>query len=389
MTDFDSTTGIRARIAEIQSRDGYKGPVAYALGWSFVTIDGDSATKLLDADFHAVNFQDNAGVAALLSEVVSSGRNLETGFYHLTEKMIRRLHLMLMPFRTTGGDHPNLDTFEIMDRQANIAPFDTGLPNRRRAPVLAVIMSLDDAPVSVPDAYLRLYLLSMRHVKPHKVNLSDVFKVLNNVVWTNFGPVDPDHFDELRRKIRAHGKHIHVYSVDKFPRMLDYYVPSGVRIGDGARVRLGAYLGEGTTVMHEGFVNFNAGTEGPGMVEGRISAGVLVGPHSDLGGSSSTMGTLSGGGNEVISVGHSCLLGANSGIGISLGDHCTVEAGLYITAGTPVTLITDNGEEVLKARRLSGRSNLLFRRNGLTGRIEAIFDASHWSGLNESLHVND
>ena len=252
--------------------------------------------------------------------------------------------------------------------------------------VTVTIESIDKPATDAVDAYARLHLLSRREVKPHEVNLDGVFGLLSNVAWTSAGPVVPGKVDALRAAVAAHGHDLHVTSVDKFPRMTDYVVPDGVRIADADRVRLGAHLADGTTVMHEGFVNFNAGTLGPSMVEGRISAGVVVGAHSDLGGSASIMGTLSGGGTEVISVGEQCLIGANAGIGISLGDNCTVEAGLYITGGTKITLPDGS---VRPGRELSGESGLLYRRNSVTGTVEAVSsDGAKWSGLNAELHAN-
>jgi 2,3,4,5-tetrahydropyridine-2,6-dicarboxylate N-succinyltransferase len=256
----------------------------------------------------------------------------------------------------------------------------------RQAAVLTVIEALSAPPASTADAYLRLHLLSHRLVKPHDISLDGVFGVLPNVAWTSIGPVDPANLVNVQLQARADGLPLQVFGLDKFPRMTDYVAPSGVRIADADRVRLGAYLSEGTTVMHEGFVNFNAGTLGRSMVEGRISAGVVVGDGSDVGGGSSIMGTLSGGGSEVISIGERCLLGANAGIGISLGDECTVEAGLYVTAGTVITL--PDGETV-KGRELSGASGLLFRRNSKTGTVEALPRSGTWQGLNAALHAND
>ena len=259
---------------------------------------------------------------------------------------------------------------------------------RRQVEVVAVttrIASLAAAPEDAYDAYLRLQLLSHRLVRPHEVNLDGVFGLLANVAWTTHGPVDVAALPSVRLSMRAAGETLGVISVDKFPRMTDYVVPSGVRIADADRVRLGAHLAEGTTVMHEGFVNFNAGTLGASMVEGRISAGVVVGDGSDIGGGASIMGTLSGGGKQVIAVGERCLLGANSGLGISLGDGCVVEAGLYLTAGTRVTL--PDGD-VVPARELSGADDLLFRRNSETGKVEAIARKGDWGGLNQALHSN-
>ena len=236
------------------------------------------------------------------------------------------------------------------------------------------------------DAYLRLHLLSHRLVRPRTINLDGIFGLLTNVAWTSLGPVRLDDLDATRLRARARGIHLVVHGVDKFPRMTDYVVPSGVRIADASRVRLGAHLAAGTTVMHEGFVNFNAGTLGASMVEGRISAGVVVGDGSDIGGGASIMGTLSGGGSEVITIGQRCLLGANSGVGISLGDDCVVEAGLYVTAGTKVAL--PDGATV-SARALSGHSGMLLRRNSMTGAVELQPRSGSWAGLNTALHSND
>ncbi len=251
-------------------------------------------------------------------------------------------------------------------------------------PVRTVIADLNDKPADAYDAYLRLHLISHRLVEPHGCNLAGVFGILNNVVWTNYGPCRVEGFEEVRLRLRRRGP-VTVYGIDKFPRMVDYVVPTGVRIADADRVRLGAHLAPGTTVMHEGFVNFNAGTLGASMVEGRISAGVVVDDGSDIGGGASIMGTLSGGGTEVISVGKRCLLGANAGLGISLGDDCIIEAGLYITAGTKVTM--SDGAAV-KARELSGAKNLLFRRNSVTGAVEVVTRDGKGITLNTALHAN-
>jgi 2,3,4,5-tetrahydropyridine-2-carboxylate N-succinyltransferase len=256
---------------------------------------------------------------------------------------------------------------------------DRGIHQR----VTRTVIDLDSPPIDAADAYLRLHLLSHRLVRPHGVDLTGVFGVLATVVWTNCGPCPVEEFEQTRARLRRRGR-VEVFGVDKFPRMTDYVVPSGVRIADAGRVRLGAHLAPGTVVMHQGFVNFNAGTLGASMVEGRISAGVVVGDGSDIGGGSSIMGTLSGGGNEVISVGRNCLLGANAGIGISLGDGCVVEAGCYVTAGTKVSL--PDGR-VVKARELSGQSGLLFWRNSVTGAVEARARAGDWGGLNVALHA--
>ena len=250
---------------------------------------------------------------------------------------------------------------------------------------IEVVIEVDEKPKDAADVYLRLHLLSHRLLKPHTINLEGIFSLLSNVVWTSAGACEIDGFEKVRPQLISKYANLVVYGVDKFPRMVDYVIPEGVRIADGDRVRLGAYLASGTTVMHEGFVNFNAGTLGKSMVEGRISAGVVVGDGSDIGGGASIMGTLSGGGKEVISIGQRTLLGANSGIGISLGDDCVVEAGIYITAGSKITL--PDGK-IVKAKELSGANNLLFRRNSQSGSLEALPKTGNWSGLNSALHKN-
>ncbi len=253
-----------------------------------------------------------------------------------------------------------------------------------------VVIEEDLTATSTPEVYLKLHLLSHRLVKPHGINLDGIFGLLPNLAWTNKGPIDLDELAERQLAARLDGEIVEVKSVDKFPQMTDYVVPSGVRIADTARVRLGAYIGSGTTIMHEGFVNFNAGTEGTSMIEGRISAGVMIGSGSDLGGGCSTMGTLSGGGNIIIAVGDNSLIGANAGIGIPLGDRCTVESGLYITAGTKVTLLDTNNQvvESIKARDLAGKPDLLFRRNSENGRVECLTNKTAIE-LNEALHANN
>lgn len=260
----------------------------------------------------------------------------------------------------------------------------------RRAVVRTEVSDLQAAPADTADVWLRLHLLSHRLVTPHTVSLDGIFGLLTNVVWTSAGPCAVDGFELTRARLRAAGQHVSVFGVDKFPRMTDYVVPTGVRIADADRVRLGAHLASGTTVMHEGFVNFNAGTLGASMVEGRISAGVVVGDGSDVGGGASIMGTLSGGGKEIISVGERCLIGANAGIGISLGDDCVVEAGCYVTAGTKVVVRDmDDKPKQVKAAGLSGASNVLFRRNSTSGAVEALPWKGQGIALNTALHAND
>ncbi|MFG6193910.1 2,3,4,5-tetrahydropyridine-2,6-dicarboxylate N-succinyltransferase [Nonomuraea sp. JJY05] len=285
------------------------------------------------------------------------------------------------------GDAPATGTQRLSAGEAGELAELTGPDAARGVEVVAVrtgIAKLSEAPVDAHDVYLRLHLLSARLVRPHGVNLDGVFGLLANVVWTNFGPCPVSDFERTRLRLRARGA-VTVYGVDKFPRMVDYVLPSGVRVADADRVRLGAHLASGTTVMHEGFVNFNAGTLGASMVEGRISAGVVVGDGSDVGGGASIMGTLSGGGKQVISIGERCLLGANAGIGISLGDDCVVEAGLYVTAGTKVTLPDGT---VVKAAELSGSNGVLLRRNSQSGAVEAVPRTGGGIELNAALHAN-
>ncbi len=259
-----------------------------------------------------------------------------------------------------------------------------------KRPVVVTVLATDDTASSTPEVYLKLHLISHRMKKPHGVKLDGIFGLLPNLAWTNEGAVDLNELPDRQLQARMEGRVLEVKSVDKFPQMTDYVVPKGVRIADTARVRLGAYVGEGTTVMHEGFINFNAGTEGTSMIEGRISAGVMVGKGSDLGGGCSTMGTLSGGGNIIISIGENCLIGANAGLGIPLGDRCTVEAGLYITSGSKIALLDDNNElvEIVKARDLANKNDLLFRRNSQTGSVECKSNKTAIE-LNDELHANN
>ncbi|WP_216908938.1 2,3,4,5-tetrahydropyridine-2,6-dicarboxylate N-succinyltransferase [Nocardia noduli] len=285
------------------------------------------------------------------------------------------------------GEFGETGTKRLDDAPAEYAAL-LGFDDARGVDVIAVrtvIADLSAPPVDAHDVYLRLHLLSHRLVTPHTISLDGQFGLLSNVVWTNHGPAAVEGFEVTRAKLRARGP-VTVYSVDKFPRMVDYVIPTGVRIGDADRVRLGAHLASGTTVMHEGFVNFNAGTLGNSMIEGRISAGVLVGDGSDIGGGASTMGTLSGGGTQIISIGERSLIGANAGVGIPLGDDCVVEAGLYVTAGTKV--VTPDGT-VVKAAELAGQNNLLFRRNSQSGAVEVVSRAGTGIELNAALHAND
>jgi 2,3,4,5-tetrahydropyridine-2-carboxylate N-succinyltransferase len=285
----------------------------------------------------------------------------------------------------------NADTLQTLaaslnGEQATLAKALTG----SKQPVVLVVLETDVQSQSTPEVYLKLQLISHRLVKPHGIDLSGIFGLLPNVAWTNKGAIDLTELSDAQLQARLQGDVLEVFSVDKFPKMTDYVVPSGVRIADASRVRLGAYVGEGTTIMHEGFINFNAGTEGTSMVEGRISAGVMVGKGSDLGGGCSTMGTLSGGGNIIIKVGENSLIGANAGIGIPLGDRCTVESGLYITAGTKIQLLDadKNVVEVVKARDLANKPDLLFRRDSISGAVQCVTNKTAIE-LNSELHANN
>jgi 2,3,4,5-tetrahydropyridine-2,6-dicarboxylate N-succinyltransferase len=345
-------------------------PTAHGIGLAHRSSLGDG-TKVLDTWFPAPTLDAGPELAAALDHT-------GTGTVELTDEVL-----------------------EVVER-AEVAPAIVAQVRRvveaahhptvtatTRVAVATFVDDLSVAPADAHDVYLRLHLLSHRRVRPHDVSLEGAFGKLNNVVWTDLGPCDPEGFEEQRLDLVAAGHMVRVTSIDKFPRMTDYVIPSGVRIGDADRVRLGAHLASGTTVMHEGFVNFNAGTLGSSMIEGRVSAGVVIGDGSDLGGSSSTMGTLSGGGTQIISVGERCLVGANAGIGIPLGDDCVVEAGLYVTAGTKVGL--PDGR-LVKARELAGRDGLLFRRDSVTGAVTVVErdgTTADWGGLNVDLHAND
>ncbi len=365
-----------AYVGELRGRDGYHDPAAFGVGVATLADDG----TVLDTWFASVNLGTALGAAALLADV--TGHAGGSGSARLTAAHVDEVLALAAVHRGDAAAHPNVATLEQL---GGLPERPTALPVRK-VPVVTFIEDLDAPPVDAHDVYLRLHLLSHRLVQPHGLSLEGQFGLLANVVWTNLGPCDVPSFPAAQRSIRLSGGVLTVSSVDKFPRMIDYVVPSGVRIADAERVRLGAHLADGTTVMHEGFVNFNAGTLGNAMVEGRISAGVVVGADTDVGGGASIMGTLSGGGKEVVRVGEGCLVGANAGIGISLGDRCIVEAGLYVTAGTIVTL--PDGSRA-KARELSGRDDLLFRRNSVTGTVEVLPREGTWSeGLNTELHAN-
>lgn len=338
---------------------------AFAFGLATRARDG----SLLDVYYPLPVFAPSADIAAVLAAAPGGGKH---GVVDLTDPDLERL---ARAFSDAGASDL------AAAARACLGSF---------GPCVLCVLEQDAKVEHIAEAYLKLHLLSWRHCRPNTLNLDGIFAVLPNVAWTSEGPVAISDVAARSLQARRRGEMLKVHGVDKFPPLLDYVVPTGVRIGDGSRIRLGAYLGEGTTVMHEGFVNFNAGTVGPGMIEGRISQGVIVGAHSDLGGSSSTMGTLSGGGTERISIGENCLIGANAGTGIALGDRCTIEAGLYVTAATPVALLDADGKEVqiIKARELSGRSDLLFLRNGRNGRVECRSNRSA-AALNEELHAHN
>jgi 2,3,4,5-tetrahydropyridine-2,6-dicarboxylate N-succinyltransferase len=364
-------------LAALRARDGARDPAAYGIGLATIA---ESDGSVLDTWFATVNLGEHLGAAALISDAVShlSG----SGTFLLDDEVLADLRGRTTVLGDQLGSHPNLATVAAF---AGRRPSESLLPVRS-VPVMTRIDDLSDPPLDAHDAYLRLHLLSHRLIRPHGANLDGVFGLLANVVWTTLGPCDLPSWPAAQQRLRLEGVPVQVLGIDKFPRMVDYVVPGGVRIADADRVRLGAHLAEGTTVMHEGFVNFNAGTLGAAMVEGRISAGVVVGADTDLGGGASIMGTLSGGGKEVIRVGEGCLIGANAGIGISLGDGCIVEAGLYVTAGTLVAL--PDGRTV-KASELSGVDGVLFRRNSRTGAVEVLPRRGTWGeGLNADLHAN-
>lgn len=377
--NYETPAGLNAWRDSLEAATpGYRRAAAFAVGVATIAPSG----QILDTRYPVVN----AGDAGLLPAVVLSqviGRTSGTGTHRLERGDLEAAVSVLEPAAAcTEIPHPNLETWRgFLDLMRQPDP-----PGGQRVVVAVFIDSFDDVPVDGHDIYLRLHLLSRRLVRPHGVNLDGIFGKLNTVVWTNIGPFEVDGFELVRLRLEATGQRVLVNSIDKFPRMTDYVVPSGVRIANADRVRLGAHLADGTVVMHEGFCNFNAGTLGASMVEGRISAGVVVGEGSDIGGGASIMGTLSGGGKEVISVGKGCLIGANGGIGISLGDNCIVEAGLYVTAGSRVRL--PDGK-VVKAAELSGRSGVLFRRDSQTGSIDALpnGDNPNWGGLNAALHA--
>lgn len=370
MTALRTKEDFKAFVTHVESKEGYERPQAFGVGLATINAVGET----LEVFFPVPNFEANYGSAAVFASVL--GHTAGTKSYSPTVEQLNEMCELFTPFHGESG-HKNID---IVERLRN--SLREGLPRNKR--IVVSFVSNGSDPSDVEDAYLRLHLLSHRLVRPHVVSVKGIFKVLPNVAWTDEGCIALAELAERQLERRLKGGMLLVHSVDKFPRMTDYVVPSAVRLCDAIRVRLGAYIGEGATFMHEGFCNFNAGVEGPNMIEGRVSSGVFVGKGTDIGGGCSTMGTLSGGGTEVISIGAGCLLGANSGTGISLGDGCTIEAGLYVTAGSKVELVGRN--ETVKARELSGAPDLLYRRNSTSGAIEAI-SKKQTIGLNEELHT--
>jgi 2,3,4,5-tetrahydropyridine-2-carboxylate N-succinyltransferase len=385
---------LAGRVKAIEATPGYTRPLAFGVGVATFGIEQPqtpwrvvAGAPVLDTWYPAPCLDEQLEVAALLAEAV--GHRGGTASHRIERAQLQAVVAALGDAPAHGTQREAMQQLDAWlgcieadsSRYPLQASLDRVLP---RALVVSFIGAATDPLCDAHDAYLRLHLLSWCKARPHSLNLTGIFGVLSNVVWTNVGPFRPEGFEAVRGLLRAQGVTAQVHSVDKFPRLTDYVVPAGVRIADASRVRLGAHLAAGTTVMHEGFCNFNAGTLGQSMVEGRISAGVVVGNGSDIGGGASTMGTLSGGGNIVNSLGERCLLGANSGCGIPLGNDCVIEAGLYVTAGTKVRL--EDGS-VVKARELAGRHGVLFRRNSQNGAVEAIFKINAVE-LNEALHKN-
>ena len=361
-----------------QSIENFTTPFAFGIGLATKSANGN----ILDVYYPAPQLGSDPYTCALVANAANWNGKTET--YELEEQPMRDIQSILESVEKNIG---YLEESTHIIQPILDAALNSDSPNGEKIVVVCFIAAPTDEPVDAVDAYLRLHLLSARLVQPHGIDLTGIFGQLTNCVWTNLGPFEVEGFNVKRAQLQAEGINILVHGLDKFPRMTDYVIPAGVRIADANRVRLGAHLSDGTTVMHEGFCNFNAGTLGTSMIEGRISAGVVVGDGSDIGGGASIMGTLSGGGSEVISIGENCLLGAEAGIGISLGNNCIVEAGLYVTAGTLV--LTPDGS-VVKGSELSGQDDLLFRRNSQTGKVEAIYrgENSSWQGLNEELHKN-
>lgn len=366
-------------VKKIETRNGYAQSEVFAIG--IATLEDD---EILEVLYPCINLDTNHGTAALLFPFSKERKGNTT--HPLTSNDLELLNRGFKPFYNDGKDHPNIDIIRDMRTSSKF------LNQKRTQIVVTFIEDLSLPPTSTADMYLRLQLISHRLVKPNEINIENIFTYLPNIAWTSDGPMSPTQANKALTRSRLEQKYLQVFSVDKFPRMTDYIVPSKVRIADSIRVRLGAYIGEGVTFMHEGFCNFNAGAEGPNMIEGRISAGVYVHRDSDLGGGSASMGTLSGGGKERIEIGIGCLLGSNSVLGISLGDFCTLEAGLALTAGAKVLVYDKNDPKgtksspvISKALELSGKSGILFRRSSTDGCIEALYQKNEVE-LNEMLH---
>ena len=412
-------------VSQAEARPNYNRPLAFAVGIGTL----NRQMEILEVFYPVPNYQGNFGTAAVLAHITGHTGNVDA-YYCIDKQELYQALELLHPF-LSESDHANVEwlqnlrnsTLLYKEPEMNLgATFpspqqSTNAIFHQKKCVVVTFIHADDhgnaaPPKRVPDAYLRLHLLSHRLIKPNGINLDGIFGVMPNVAWTSAGPIDARDLAHYQRLARLYGQTLTVHSVDKFPRMADYVLPSGVRIADASRVRLGAYLGEGTTVTNEGFINFNAGCARPNMIEGRISGGVFVGAHSDLGGSCSIMGALSGCGKEKTTIGKHCLIGANGGTGISLGAHCTIEAGLYVTAGTKVQInkaffeqltgrecshimnedydgVPECNREtmIVKAKELSGLHGILFRRNSQTGAVEAI-DHKNMVVLNETLHKN-
>lgn len=374
--EIKTVDDFKAFVAEVEAKPGYRRPLAFGIGICRKAGPHSTTYGLVDARFPFPNFNENFGAAAVLAHAV--GHDAGTSTYPIDVHTYEDIMDCFAVFHNDGNKHANIEVLKTFRKVL-------GKVSNEYELVVSFIdqPEHDTGPHSMPDAYLRLHLLSHRKVRPNEIKLDGIFDVLPIVAHTSEGPMLLQDLEKRKFELLENGITLHVHSVDRFPPMLDYVVPSGVRIADASRVRLGAYLGEGTTVMHEGFVNFNAGTLGKSMVEGRISQGVVIGDQTDIGGGASIMGTLSGGGKEKIRIGRGCLIGANAGTGISLGDKCVVEAGLYLTAGMPILY---KGTTV-KAETLSGLSGLTFRRNGTDGKVEAL-EIENKVELNEVLHVN-
>jgi len=375
MSVIKTKAAFQKYVQSVEARTGYRRPLAFAVGIAHMNREH----TILDTIFPLPQYEDSYGTAAVFADVV--GHVSGTATYVLTREALLSILDKFSSFMNDGEVHENIDVIKRMASACKgFVDYDI---NKVVVVSFIDVPDHDLGPQTVSDAFLRLHLLSLRKVVPNGINLDNIFGVLRNNAWTNEGPIDIDELAERQLSASIQGRLLHVNSVDRFPRMTDYVIPSGIRIADASRVRLGAYVGEGTVVMHEGFINFNAGTLGISMIEGRISAGVTVGDQTDIGGGASITGILSGGGTEKIIIGRGCLMGANSGTGISLGDRCVIESGFYVTPG--MKLIYRSKE--IKAIELSGSSGITFWRNGLTGTVEAL-DRPNSVVLNTVLHQN-